>query len=189
MKTKNLIIPAAVALVIAAGSEGVLAQVGTESAPAGSGSDPGLMKYGGQNIGVPGTPPPSATMDQVAQTGIYEGLYYFYYGFVPVDFGFVGSTNYGTLNAGQSGTMPMNMVAGAEYIVAAQCEPDDCHSIHLHIYDPSGGLVIEEVAGSDLASVRFQTVQTGDYTIGVTVAACSVNPCHFGVDVYSKATP
>jgi len=155
MKTKSLIIPAAIALVVAAGSEGVLAQ----------------------------------TIDEAAQQGIYDGLYDFYYYFVPLDY--VQSVNraYGALNAGQSGSMPTGLVAGMQYIIGAQCEPDDCQSLYLHVYDPSGALVIENIIGANAADVTFQAAQSGDYVIGVTVDACSANPCHFGVDIYSKTAP
>jgi len=154
-KKTTLLIPAAIALVIAAGSEGVLAQ----------------------------------TIDAAAQQGIYDGLYYLYYYAVPADYVREGTTNYGALDDGQSGTMAKSLLAGSQYIVTAQCEPNDCQSLLLHIHDPSGALVIESTLVGNAIDVSFQAVQSGNYTIGVTVDACSANPCHFGVDIYSKMAP
>jgi hypothetical protein len=150
-----MIIPAAIALVIAAGSEGVLAQ----------------------------------TIDAAAQQGIYDGLYDFYYYHVPFEYTQLITRAYGVLNSGQSGSMQSGLLAGTQYMIGAQCEPADCQDIYLHIYDPSGALVIEDATGTNLAFVSFQAEQSGNYTLGVTVANCSADPCYFGVDIFSKYTP
>ena len=72
------------------------------------------------------------------------------------------------------------------YIVTARCD-SDCDDIDLGVYDANRTPVVEDGDPDDAPTVRFSVTTRGEYHVGVSMYACSVEPCEFTVGILKKA--
>jgi hypothetical protein len=74
---------------------------------------------------------------------------------------------------------------GRAYVLASVCDTD-CSDIDIEVYDENGNEAGEDSASDAVAAVGFAPQSTGVFTVEVTMAACSTDPCFFGVGVFGR---
>ena len=96
----------------------------------------------------------------------------------------VGDPGTGTLNNGSRDLRPVTLVAGVHYAIVAVCD-EDCTILGLALLDPDGSPSLAPVrSGTPL--IELTAPRAGQYTIAVTMSACSDNPCYWGVQAFRK---
>lgn len=91
----------------------------------------------------------------------------------------------GELNFRDSDSFSLQLDARKRYAFVAVCD-NDCSDIDLALYDASGRELKRDFGTDDFPIIVFQPPRTGRYSVKVIMAGCSVNPCRFGVSVYSS---
>lgn len=86
-------------------------------------------------------------------------------------------------DANESLTIPLD--GGNEYILIGKCD-QDCSDMDLTIYDPSGNEVASDLATDDSPTLHIKSAVNGNYRLKVAMPACRVNPCRYGVGVWSR---
>lgn len=92
---------------------------------------------------------------------------------------------YGSLNDDAKSSHDMTVVSGREYVLFGACD-NDCTDLDLLIYDNSGSLVRRDVATDDRPVLVFTPSKSGKYKIEVVMAACTDQPCRYGLQLNSK---
>jgi hypothetical protein len=90
----------------------------------------------------------------------------------------------GALADGGVATVQIDFRAGRSYIVMAVCD-GDCEDLDLELHDPAGDLVDSDFELDDVPMVATETTAAGRYSVVVSMASCSVNPCAYGLAVFS----
>ena len=61
---------------------------------------------------------------------------------------------------------------------------EDCSDIDLSLLDGYGNLVVEDIEVDDAPVIEFTVTASGDFTLGVEMYECSVEPCYYGVGLF-----
>ncbi|MEW5928137.1 MAG: hypothetical protein AB1941_11680 [Gemmatimonadota bacterium] len=91
----------------------------------------------------------------------------------------------GSLDDAESEDLTVELEAGTEYYLVGACD-EDCSDVDLALYNRSGGLVGQDVEEDDYPVLHVEPARAGTYTIRATMAACSEEPCRYGVGVYGN---
>jgi hypothetical protein len=94
-------------------------------------------------------------------------------------------TRIGPLNTEESESFPVTLQAGVAYFISGVCD-NDCTSLHLGLANTSHNDVAVDHASENFPLLRFTPPETTRYWVKVTMAACQMNPCWYGVAVYRK---
>jgi hypothetical protein len=89
----------------------------------------------------------------------------------------------GQLHDGSSELIELQLDAGVQYVILGVCDAD-CSDLDLVLRDRSGSVVDSDYQVDDVPVVAVQPRQTGIYTVEVSMASCSQEPCRYGVGVY-----
>jgi hypothetical protein len=79
----------------------------------------------------------------------------------------------------------LSLTGGRSYLIVGYCD-GDCSDLDLYLLNPSAVGLVSDTALDDYPKLSFRPSFTGTYTLKVTMAACSVNPCRYGVAVFAK---
>lgn len=88
----------------------------------------------------------------------------------------------GPLNMDESESLVIQMQAGTTYDIVGACD-EDCSDLHLWLSTASGNDMAVDRSSENLPVVRFRPRESGSYRVMVTMAACRVSPCWFGVAI------
>jgi hypothetical protein len=88
----------------------------------------------------------------------------------------------GPLNTEESESLVIQLQSGTTYEIVGACD-EDCSDLHLLLSTSSGDDVAVERSSENLPVLRFSPRASGAYRVRVTMAACRVNPCWFGVAI------
>ena len=91
----------------------------------------------------------------------------------------------GSLDNEDSGTVQVELEAGKQYHIMGACD-EDCTDLDLQLSDPAGNAVSTDVEEDDLPVVSVRAARSGIYEVEVGMAACSEEPCRFGLGVFAK---
>jgi hypothetical protein len=94
-------------------------------------------------------------------------------------------THIGPLNTEESESFPVTLQAGVAYFISGVCD-NDCTSLHLGLANTAHNDVAVDRASEHFPVLRFTPSETTRYWVKVTMAACQMNPCWYGVAVYRK---
>lgn len=97
----------------------------------------------------------------------------------------IGFTHEGSLNDDASWQATVTLVGGRETILVGMCD-GDCSDLDLTLFDTNGNRVDSDVATDDFPIVRTTPKGTGIYTVTVQMAACSVDPCRYAIQTYTR---
>ncbi|HEY7473126.1 MAG TPA: hypothetical protein VIE68_12345 [Gemmatimonadota bacterium] len=91
----------------------------------------------------------------------------------------------GYLDNGMEPTVnwPVEMSAGSSYLIVGVCD-NDCTDVDLSLEDTDRNVVASDVLNDDIPMVEFTPKADATYWIRPTMAACSVNPCGYGIAVF-----
>ncbi|GEM_PF-984663 len=73
---------------------------------------------------------------------------------------------------------------GTDYTIIGVCD-EDCDDIDLSIMDDDGDMVDEDFLEDDYPIVSVSPRRDGAYTIDVDMYECNVEPCFFGIAIFS----
>ena len=96
-----------------------------------------------------------------------------------------GTWMLGALDDGGSTTLPTELRAGLTYLIVGVCDYD-CTDVDLILDDPSGNEVVSDLLADDAPVLTTDITTAGAYRITVDMAACSLDPCNYGVAVFAK---
>ena len=88
----------------------------------------------------------------------------------------------GPLNTEESESLLIQLQSGTTYEIVGACD-EDCSDIHLLLSTASRDDLAVDRSSENHPVVRFRPRASGAYRVRVTMAACRVNPCWFGVAV------
>ena len=91
----------------------------------------------------------------------------------------------GALEDGGSTTLPTELRAGLTYLIVGVCDYD-CTDVDLILDDPSGDEVVSDLLADDAPVLTADIATAGAYSVTVNMAACSVDPCNYGVAIFAK---
>ena len=74
---------------------------------------------------------------------------------------------------------------GRAYMLASVCDAD-CGDVDLQVFDEQGNEAGDDSSADAAAIVAFTPQRTGVFTVEVTMAGCSTDPCFFGVGAFGK---
>ena len=92
---------------------------------------------------------------------------------------------YGRLSKDMTESHELAVVGGNDYALMGACD-NDCSNLDLKVYDTSGTLQLQDVAADDTPVLTFTANSTGRDRVEVVMAACSRNPCFYGVQLMAK---
>lgn len=91
----------------------------------------------------------------------------------------------GSLNDDAKDTVNLDLSIGTEYYIVAACDTD-CSDVDLVLYDPAGNEVDSDTLMDDFPIVQVTAPRSGTYSVHVSMATCSVNPCRYGVGAFGR---
>lgn len=94
-----------------------------------------------------------------------------------------GWINNGSLAAGATKTVNLQLKGGSGYGVVGICDKD-CGDLNLNLYDSSGKEVDNDVKDDDLPIVV--AAETGNYTLKVSMVKCKSSSCRYRLISYGK---
>jgi hypothetical protein len=86
----------------------------------------------------------------------------------------------GPLNTEESDSFDVGLIVGKAYDVVAVCD-EDCTGLHLVLSTARGNDMAVDRSSENLPVLHFTPSQSASYRIKVTMAACRLNPCWYGV--------
>jgi hypothetical protein len=117
----------------------------------------------------------AAQLGQIAQTLGSQG------------FQQIGQPTVGSLNTSQTQNIPVQMMAGYQYYLAAVCDAD-CTDLDLALFDGYGNLAVQDNSVSATPMVPVASIsQSGNFTLQVQMFACNVQPCSYAAVLYGRA--
>lgn len=90
-----------------------------------------------------------------------------------------------SMNEGQTEYFDLVLDGGYDYGIVAVCDTD-CSDIDLYLHDPNGNEVASDTSTDDFPILDFTPYATGSFSIGVRMYSCSVEPCYYGVAVFTQ---
>ena len=97
----------------------------------------------------------------------------------------VGQPQRGDLQNGGEQSFRFTARAGADYFIGGVCD-GDCSDMDLVLKDASGSEIDSDRATDDVPMMTIEGASGGSYTVDIIMAACSREPCFYGVQIYMK---
>jgi len=91
----------------------------------------------------------------------------------------------GALDDGDDDTVEFELEIGAEYQIVGVCDTD-CSDLDLTIFDTTGKEIDSDDEDDDAPIVTAEPRRTGRYRVVVSMAACSAEPCRYGIGIFGK---
>jgi len=90
--------------------------------------------------------------------------------------------NVGPLNIDESDLIVVELNPGKAYDIVGVCD-EDCTGLHILLSTATRNDVAVDRSSENLPVLHYAPTQAGSYRIKVTMAACRVNPCWYGVAI------
>lgn len=90
----------------------------------------------------------------------------------------------GDLRQGQDEEFELELQGGKTYIIVGVCD-GDCSDLDMALSTSAGEDVDSDYAEDDVPMVMVEVPSNSTYKLMVRMAACSVEPCGFGVGVFA----
>ena len=100
-------------------------------------------------------------------------------------FGESHDTFYDLVATGASETVTIDLQAGREYRLVGKCDAD-CSDLDFQLHDDAGALIDSDLLTDDVPVIAVSPSRAGTYRLRVTMAACSVALCGWGVTVLAR---
>jgi hypothetical protein len=94
----------------------------------------------------------------------------------------------GPLNTEESDSFVVELKAGTAYDIVGACD-EDCTQLDLRLSNGAGSDMAVDRAGENLPAVHFTPSESAVYRVRVTMAACRLNPCWYGVAIRALRAP
>lgn len=90
----------------------------------------------------------------------------------------------GDLRTGGNEDFQLELEGGKRYIIMGVCD-GDCTDLDMALTTAAGADVDSDFEDDDVPMVMVEVERGGTYNLKVRMAACSVEPCAFGVGVFA----
>ena len=90
----------------------------------------------------------------------------------------------GDLRQGQNEEFELQLEAGKTYIIVGVCD-GDCSDLDMALTTSGGDEVDSDYADDDVPMVTVEVQRSATYNLMVRMAACSIEPCAYGVSVFA----
>lgn len=91
----------------------------------------------------------------------------------------------GSLADDASDTVTLELEIGMSYYIVGACDTD-CSDLDLILYDGAGNQIDSDMLQDDFPIVDVTPSRSGTFTVFVSMASCSVEPCRFGLGAFGK---
>ena len=91
----------------------------------------------------------------------------------------------GRLNNHANEFLTITLRPGTAYAFLGVCD-EDCSDIDLRLFDPDGDEVDSDVGTDDWPVVKVTPKVGGKFRVKVIMAACTTDPCYYGIGVFTK---
>lgn len=91
----------------------------------------------------------------------------------------------GDLRTGQNQEFELQLEGGKSYIIVGVCD-GDCTDMDMALTTSAGADVDSDFEDDDVPMVMVEVQRGATYNLKVQMAACSVEPCAFGVGVFAN---
>jgi hypothetical protein len=91
----------------------------------------------------------------------------------------------GPLNGEETERFAVTLEAGVAYTLIGVCD-EDCASLQLVLSTSTSHEIAADRRSESFPVLRFTPPETASYRVKVTMAACRMNPCWYGVAVSRK---
>jgi hypothetical protein len=91
----------------------------------------------------------------------------------------------GALDNGEVEMVQLDLAVGMEYQIMGTCD-QDCTDLDLTLYDGNGNVVDSDLMDDDVPIVTVTVGRSGSFRLRVSMAACSQEPCRYGIGAFGK---
>lgn len=91
----------------------------------------------------------------------------------------------GSLDQGESEEFELSLDGGKQYVIVGFCD-GDCSDMDLELTTSGGDAVDSDFAEDDYPVVMVEPSRSATYNLRVVIAACSAEPCYYGVGVFAR---
>jgi hypothetical protein len=91
----------------------------------------------------------------------------------------------GSLNASRYEMVSLDLDIGTQYQIMGACDTD-CSDLDFVLFDAAGNQIDQDVETDDVPIVSVTPRRSGTFRVKVVMAACSAEPCRYGVAVFGK---
>jgi hypothetical protein len=91
----------------------------------------------------------------------------------------------GSLNDGGAEIVQLDLDVGMEYQIMGACD-EDCSDLDFTLYDGAGNVVDSDMLEDDYPVVSVAVSRSGVFRVRVSMAACSAEPCRYGIGVFGR---
>lgn len=92
---------------------------------------------------------------------------------------------YGQLNSGGTAIHRFTLDRNRSYRIYGDCD-EDCSDLDFTLYDENGNIVADDELNDDVPIVDIRPRRTARFKLEVNMHRCSVNPCRYAVQIFSK---
>lgn len=93
--------------------------------------------------------------------------------------------HYGSLSNGGEERLEITLEGGHSYKIAAVCD-GDCGDLDLCLFDEAGDQVACDTSEDSVPLLSIEANANSGATLQVKMAECTVNPCRYGVAIFSS---
>jgi hypothetical protein len=97
-----------------------------------------------------------------------------------------GEPHAGSLAQGANADIQVTLAAGSYFIVGV-CD-NDCTDLDLVLSDANGRPMASDLELDDVPMVQYDAPSGASFTVQVRMATCSVAPCAYGVQVFTRGS-
>ena len=91
----------------------------------------------------------------------------------------------GSLDEGEAELVQLELDVGMEYQIMGACD-EDCSDLDFILYDGRGNVVDSDMLDDDYPVVTLTVTRSGVFSVRVSMAECSVEPCRYGIGVFGR---
>ena len=89
----------------------------------------------------------------------------------------------GAIGEDEDNTWTFYLTAGTDYLFRGFCD-EDCNDLDIYLYNSDGDEIDSDVEDDDFPLIYFTPYSTGRYQIEVSMYACEVEPCYWGLAIF-----
>jgi hypothetical protein len=91
----------------------------------------------------------------------------------------------GAINEDEDNTWTFYLYSGVDYLFRGFCD-EDCNDLDLYLYDNDGSELDSDIEDDDFPLIYFTPSRTARYKIDVSMYACEVEPCYWGLAIFEQ---
>ena len=82
-------------------------------------------------------------------------------------------------------TFTFSLVRNRDYVISGACD-NDCSDLDFTLTDNNGNVIDTDMATDDAPVVRVTPARNGTFSLRVTMASCTSDPCYYGFGIFRQ---